>query len=374
MDKVTIIFKTITPMLMGGASKEPELRAPSIKGVLRFWYRVIYPNYTTDEENSIFGSAKKGFGQSKFFIRVSPQKVPQLSTVSNHQYLAYGIDDRECFPKGRQFTITLAFKNSLTNDEKTIIKRSLWAMLVFGGFGAKSRKGFGAVAVVSTTNMDGLPPFNWNNNGRTIHVETIKSFVQTIEKSTLELPEHSCWSNKTRCVLTPITTTAEESLTLVEDTIKKNRLSNPQGQFSSSLAKADNKAMRYFVVNNIPPKDVPTRAYFGLPHNLLFTKQEPQVHVEVNYKDEKDKDIRRASPLFISILQISRNQYCAIITFLYSRFIPMDKKITISAFTKDDNGNKMGEISHKVNSKDDYQLVIKVINNFAKQNGAENIL
>lgn len=43
MDRLTVTLKAVTPMFLGGAepNKIAELRAPSIKGALRFWYRAI---------------------------------------------------------------------------------------------------------------------------------------------------------------------------------------------------------------------------------------------------------------------------------------------------------------------------------------------
>lgn len=48
----TIIFEceTVTPMFLTGAdSKKPEFRAPSIKGLMRFWWRAIQVYEQTTE-------------------------------------------------------------------------------------------------------------------------------------------------------------------------------------------------------------------------------------------------------------------------------------------------------------------------------------
>lgn len=43
MERLVVTLKTITPLFLGGAEpdKWAELRAPSIKGAMRFWYRAI---------------------------------------------------------------------------------------------------------------------------------------------------------------------------------------------------------------------------------------------------------------------------------------------------------------------------------------------
>jgi len=47
METLTVTLKTVTPLFLGGArqNEHAELRPPSIKGALRFWYRAIDPQY-----------------------------------------------------------------------------------------------------------------------------------------------------------------------------------------------------------------------------------------------------------------------------------------------------------------------------------------
>lgn len=47
MEKLTVTLKTVTPMFLGGANPNDtaELRAPSIKVALMFWYRAIDQEY-----------------------------------------------------------------------------------------------------------------------------------------------------------------------------------------------------------------------------------------------------------------------------------------------------------------------------------------
>ncbi len=66
MEKFTVTLKTITPLFLGGADgKTPELRSPSIKGAMRFWYRAIDADYVKNEPKT-FGSTDKG--QGGFFL------------------------------------------------------------------------------------------------------------------------------------------------------------------------------------------------------------------------------------------------------------------------------------------------------------------
>ena len=80
VDALELKRRVVTPMFLGGAfPDEPtELRQPSIKGVLRFWFRATAPrnaqgaattNDASSSEQQLFGSADAG--QSTVRLRVS---------------------------------------------------------------------------------------------------------------------------------------------------------------------------------------------------------------------------------------------------------------------------------------------------------------
>ena len=67
MDFLNITLNTVTPVFIGGADPNlfSEFRPPSVKGILRFWYRTVDSRYQINEERW-FGSTK--FGQSPCVI------------------------------------------------------------------------------------------------------------------------------------------------------------------------------------------------------------------------------------------------------------------------------------------------------------------
>lgn len=84
-------LEVITPCFCGGARPEQqaEIRVPSIRGQLRWWFRALggfrsqagIPVH--EQEDRIFGAARSDAGQaSKIIIRVSPAAKSQLSTTS----------------------------------------------------------------------------------------------------------------------------------------------------------------------------------------------------------------------------------------------------------------------------------------------------
>jgi CRISPR-associated protein Cmr1 len=111
--------------------------------------------------------------------------------------------------------------------------------------------------------------------------------------------------------------------------------------------------MRDFLQGGEPPPSVaPQRAAFGLPHNYYFTRSLNRVKGFVdliadddgqpyqliaqddnpdNFElEEKKKEARRASPLFIHIHKFENGNASAVITFLPAVFIPPKKKIRLS--------------------------------------------
>jgi CRISPR-associated protein Cmr1 len=66
MTELLVKLETITPLLMGGANARgtPELRPPSIRGALRYWFRAAAGGSVGEEkfgliENCVFGNASE---------------------------------------------------------------------------------------------------------------------------------------------------------------------------------------------------------------------------------------------------------------------------------------------------------------------------
>jgi len=167
-------IEIVTPMFLGGAdTDDAELRAPSIKGMLRFWWRATcgIDNFQDmkEKEADIFGSTEK---KASFSIQIEKsdtilpilKNLPTGSMVPVENktyrigiidYLAYGIRDhrqgylRKHFPSGSSFKLKFVFYNE---NEKDNIIYALRAFIDFGGVGAKSRNGFGSLCCPNLEN------------------------------------------------------------------------------------------------------------------------------------------------------------------------------------------------------------------------------
>ena len=141
----SVIFECeiITPMFLAGADgKTPELRAPSIKGMMRYWWRAIRAENNIEDlhtqEARMFGSSDEKIGKSKFSVRMTSKELVtnDFSPVphSTKKFKFKGLDINQ------QFSIVLSGKNDIV-----IYKEILEVALLLGGLGKRSRRGFGSI-------------------------------------------------------------------------------------------------------------------------------------------------------------------------------------------------------------------------------------
>lgn len=192
---LTLTLELLTPMFGGGVRvmehQKPidpvtPIRAPSIRGQLRFWWRAVNPRRHTTwsdllaAESQIFGgmnnSTQKKDGaahRSKLVVRVlSTPKVTPLPILEGpfgakpgYEDLAYGAFPlrRNAKQKGGlssggsgavgehgvlhkltgEVNVGFIYPDELALD----LEAAVWAWTSFGGLGGRTRRGFGAVAI-----------------------------------------------------------------------------------------------------------------------------------------------------------------------------------------------------------------------------------
>ena len=147
MQSITFECEVITPMFLAGADgTTPELRAPSIKGALRFWWRAMNGHLSLDElkkkEGDIFGNTDH---RSAFTIQIIQQ---ELQTEVNDLVPHKGM-------KQKSFAIKQSFKIKFTILKAEIFDiqkvQSLFELVVcLGGFGKRSRRGMGGIKILNS--------------------------------------------------------------------------------------------------------------------------------------------------------------------------------------------------------------------------------
>lgn len=163
MQKWTFDLEIVTPLFLSGAStKDAELRPPSIKELMRFWYRTCFntSNLKGSSENEIYGSTEN---QGKFKpIILDRTDLPTIEFIKYEfpngiQYFGFpfglGENRRRYIETGTVFKLQLKyFGNSV--EEKKAILASFWLLIWLGGLGTRNRKGFGSLGFIDEPSED----------------------------------------------------------------------------------------------------------------------------------------------------------------------------------------------------------------------------
>ena len=358
MEEVVFEIEAVTPMFLGGADMEngvPEFRAASIKGLLRYWYRAIYPKAMSADEDRIFGSTD---GRSPFRLKtdlIEPKygEKGDLWEGTSIAYLGYGLlkirekktwTQRKYFHTGSKFRLSFRFPPSSPKNDKIFILRAFWALSMLGGLGSRSRRGFGSYKITSCNySMPEVPPFTFADQHT--FAKALKEFVNLIKYTTYDtkddrnVPTHTCFSSKTSIVIQPVPYGHRLKATSGSLFMQGNMAMAALEDFAlhlknyrSAKVKApkyieDHDLMLHYLENGQTPESAPKRAAFGLPHNYFFSSTKMSGNVDLMDNDGKG---RRGSPLFIHVQGFSDNSACGVFTFLPATLIPPTKKIRIS--------------------------------------------
>ncbi len=168
MNTASYTFDIITPMFIGGAdpSQCAELRAPSIRGQLRWWFRVLggfkslAPMPVATQESMIFGSVTGGCAASKLIVRVNKLNS-QLrrdadgmgaSMLSAKGYLLFPLRSNKAKGEDKSrgvieagcFDLAIQWRGEARCWSEIEALISVFGHL--GSLGFRSRRGWGAVA------------------------------------------------------------------------------------------------------------------------------------------------------------------------------------------------------------------------------------
>ncbi len=181
MELLRVTYRIVTPLFLSGAKPDDaELRGPSIKGALRYWYRAIDPRYNLSKnieslkkgesptyEGDLFGGTGQEEGQARFLLRLHGSDLQKEVWKGKREhpfflrYLGFSLDrNRKYFIPEQTFSISFRLR-PLTGDEEKAredwqcLIASIWLLGHIGGLGSRSRRGFGTVALESWTASEG---------------------------------------------------------------------------------------------------------------------------------------------------------------------------------------------------------------------------
>lgn len=366
----------------GADPQRAELRLSSFKGVLRYWWRALaWAEYKGDldkireRENKLFGSAEGG--QSLVIMRLGTIDRDHLDAIRTEKdetltvsskvghggsrnartgrggsrnaktghggssgagvgfgarYLGYGVMNhrdkllRGCLSAPFEFQVQMRVRNrnlkknlnQLERVELNLLQDALIAVGVFGGMGAKSRKGYGSL-VLRSLFVDGEE--YWNAPQST---NDLKSCIKRLHKDNRNatLPKYTAFSAGTRHLLVSNKSNKSnqplELLDLIGRELIRYRSWGRNGKILGNVKSErnfqDDHDLMKDVKSNKPPNRHPCRVAFGLPHNYGKKQVSPA---------EQSID-RRASPLFIHIHECG-DKPVAVLSFIPAQFLPEGK-------------------------------------------------
>ncbi|ODS41418.1 MAG: type III-B CRISPR module RAMP protein Cmr1 [Candidatus Altiarchaeales archaeon WOR_SM1_79] len=333
--------------------KTSEIRVPSIKGVIRWWFRAITPHNDIKElkkiEEGIFGSTEKA---SKIRMRIEYENL-LTGNWSNKDRKKY-----ESFVKNKRYSINgfyyLSFTNFVESTKKgeTDVRQfiaprskfnliissldknafenaviSFWFALNFGGFGNRARRGFGDLKVRKVeinpkpANGEILNSFSFNpDNTLESYNEMIKNGIEGWKKY---FEKKGCGStNKYTNIL-------DAKFYLIDkENLNENIITEyPLDSWEKAL---DDAGKRFQYFRQEYPNDKQEilklnerrmwignlkKPVFGLPIRYRFNKK--RFFPVIEHKKKGDMGDHFASPVWISIHKIGENYYPAFL-FMFS--------------------------------------------------------
>ncbi|MEA3240157.1 MAG: type III-B CRISPR module RAMP protein Cmr1 [Pseudomonadota bacterium] len=168
-ERIELDCEILTPMFLGGADQNAELRAASFKGLLRYWWRIAcgYRFHSAtelySEEAKLFGSPDDDSGKSKVMVEVLPGdnliaskagfkkladiKHPEVTggKVNPLNYLAgmgliKGAVQHSYFQPGGHFRLKITASPKYVEEVLALFK-------AFGAAGGRSRNGWGSLNI-----------------------------------------------------------------------------------------------------------------------------------------------------------------------------------------------------------------------------------
>ncbi len=314
MKPLEATYRIITPMFIGDAEqKATDLRPPSIKGGLRFWWRALnWKNVDSlkelhEEESRLFGSAatdNNTGGQGCFLLQVSQQpKINSDATWpekanSGSCYLAYGLMESGSIEDGNlqehrtaikelnnKFSISLLFKPNTPNSDIKSITKTLEIWGLFGGLGSRVRNGFGSVGLLSLDNTN----YDYSLDE---YCTKINSLLTTFDKIEA-YPPYTAFSQYSRF-----------------EVIKSSETSRARD--SHNIAGAWYKEQRLNL-------DWEQRISLGLPLNV---NDAVNARTSLGSFLKENENIRRSSPLIFHVQQLKNKSFVTGVLYLPAQFHP----------------------------------------------------
>jgi CRISPR-associated protein Cmr1 len=154
MQTITFTCEMITPMFLSGADQSiPELRPPSIKGAMRFWWRAMNGHLSLEDlkrqESLIFGGTEPA-QRSRVIIRCEQKNF----NIADNKYrmIAHKGGNSKCFETKQEVCITLGITQNINLGNGKVFNldmlKALFEVFCYlGGLGKRNRRGNGGLKI-----------------------------------------------------------------------------------------------------------------------------------------------------------------------------------------------------------------------------------
>ncbi len=330
MEKIIFECETITPMFLAGADGvTPELRAPSIKGALRFWWRAMNGHLKLDnlrnQESEIFGGTNPARRSAvsikvKSHDRIEPFRLPRQDRNPGLAYLWYSnyLNNREGFHV-RNFRIEFQSNNLNLLLQAT---DAFWLLQTFGAIGTRSRRCAGNFTVnsVSKTITDEII-FDPRTNDNMSYEQFLNDRLSSLS-SRYKIEKSVTTTNF------PVLASSMQYIVNTEfsDPLKAVEYIGSEFQQFRSRYQPDYSTVKQYIQNGDINSPV-EKAAFGLPLSYRYRSLEGK-GAQIN---TGDKDQNRSASSLILKIGYYHNHYYPIITNFNSDLFFSDDSIEISS-------------------------------------------
>ncbi|HWR29216.1 MAG TPA: type III-B CRISPR module RAMP protein Cmr1 [Negativicutes bacterium] len=346
MHAITFTCEIITPMFIAGTdSFTPELRAPSIKGALRFWWRAMHGDMAVAalklEESRIFGGGGDHGMRSNVVIAVNHRHVDiqrneqigigQQSGIGYLLYSSMFMQKRDCIRPGSRFTISFS-SYSLESLETTV--KAFACLVYFGGLGSRSRRGGGSLFVEA-----------WDGTAKEHLENVLKVFnttgIDTSEKLKVHIENHIRPFLGSSPAIGSYSALNGASLYVLK----------PKTDWKKALEEI---GLKFKTVRNRIQSDIGGTPNFGIP---IRHKSGLMMIAGITYQDRnsewkaKESSDRRASPLIIKLIKTNDQCFFPIALHLQGELLKDSVKIVDK---KAADWSKDGRIYREMTADDSY--------------------
>lgn len=360
MEIIEATYIINTPMFLGSSNNEiAEIRPPSFKGVLRFWFRALALSELNGDmyeverlESAIFGTTK-GERQQKalYSIKIEKNNIQSKGIGTNEGrqgivYLGYGLIDkklkynRNFIESNNKIKITLiknfGIKVNISDaDFETsmgLLVNALKCIGIFGGLGSRVRRGFGSLTLLELKTMDkDLIDNPYCSSGEALKKE-IYDILSKARRygNSIDSIKYTAFSKFTKIAITKEFQDPMSVLDKIGEELIRYRSFGKDGEIlggeSSLKVFQDDHDLMHKYINGENIDSHPRRVAFGLPHNYTLSMGNGnKANITINSEN------RRSSPLFIHIHKLSERKYIGILTLIPAKFLRDDDKIKISS-------------------------------------------